>query len=33
MGGLALSLLTLDCRGKHGNNQLIGTKTNGGRVE
>ena len=32
-GGLALSLLTFDYRGKHGNNHVIGTKTNVGRVE
>ena len=33
MGGLALSILTLDCRGKLGNNHAIGTTTNDGKVE
>ena len=33
MGGQALSLLTFDYRGKPGNNQVIGTNTNGEMVE
>ena len=33
MGGEALSHLPLDYRDKHGKNQVITTKTNGGIVE